>query len=218
MSIPETKKELLKRWNDGERFGLHFFYGHKLPAYGVDDSCFSQWYIRPFAIDGIEYLTAEHWMMAEKARLFQDEETRKLVLQSKTPREAKALGRKVQNFNPAMWDKHKFEIVRRGNFEKFSQHPDLKAYLLSTASYESEKEAITDVYNDRIREKTSGYTASKLCGHTVILVEAAVNDEIWGIGLDQSDAKAINPNTWRGENLLGFALTVVREQLFALHR
>ena len=46
-----------------------------------------------------------------------------------------------------------------------------------------------------------------------ILVEAAGRDVIWGIGLGASNPKAQDPNTWRGQNLLGFVLTEVREQL-----
>ena len=38
----------------------------------VDHSCFSQWYPSPFTADGINYATAEHYMMAAKARLFDD--------------------------------------------------------------------------------------------------------------------------------------------------
>jgi ribA/ribD-fused uncharacterized protein len=33
---------------------------------------FSQWADTPFDIDGVTYHTAEHYMMAEKARLFKD--------------------------------------------------------------------------------------------------------------------------------------------------
>ena len=34
----------------------------------------SQWFEAPFTIEGVTYPTAEHWMMAEKARLFGDGE------------------------------------------------------------------------------------------------------------------------------------------------
>jgi ribA/ribD-fused uncharacterized protein len=49
-----------------------------------------------------------------------------------------------------------------------------------------------------------------------IIVEASPLDTIWGIGLAQDNPKAHHPKTWRGENLLGFALMVTREQLIKL--
>lgn len=38
-------------------------------------------------------------------------------------------------------------------------------------------------------------------------------DKIWGIGLSKDDPKAWNKKTWRGRNLLGEALTKVRNDL-----
>lgn len=46
-----------------------------------------------------------------------------------------------------------------------------------------------------------------------ILVEAAPADRIWGIGLDRADERARDPRTWRGTNLLGFALVRARAVL-----
>ena len=97
-------------------------------------SCFSQWYTAEFVVDGQRYSSAEHFMMAEKAALFGDQEIRSLVLQAPTPDVAKALGRKVTGFNDQVWLQHRYEIVVRANEAKFSQNPELSAYLKETGS------------------------------------------------------------------------------------
>ncbi len=110
-----------------------FFWGH-MPkqADAVDKSCFSQWFPAAFEVAGETYATAEHWMMAEKARLFGDESVRQRILAARHPNEAKKLGRLVAGFDPARWDAVKFELVRAGNQHKFGQHEALKTYLLTT--------------------------------------------------------------------------------------
>jgi ribA/ribD-fused uncharacterized protein len=47
------------------------------------------------------------------------------------------------------------------------------------------------------------------------LVEASPYDRIWGIGLAASDPRAQDPETWRGQNLLGKILTSLRDELIA---
>ncbi len=48
---------------------------------------------------------------------------------------------------------------------------------------------------------------------TAILAECAVHDRIWGIGLSMHDPGRFDMQKWNGQNLLGFALMQVREQL-----
>ena len=48
-----------------------------------------------------------------------------------------------------------------------------------------------------------------------ILVEASPMDRIWGIGLASKDSRAWNKSTWRGRNLLGYAITEVRDELMS---
>ncbi len=44
-----------------------------------------------------------------------------------------------------------------------------------------------------------------------IIVEASPYDKIWGIGMKADEENANNPNYWKGENLLGFALMEARD-------
>ena len=46
-----------------------------------------------------------------------------------------------------------------------------------------------------------------------ILAECAVKDRIWGIGLSMNNPDRLQIDKWKGQNLLGYALMMVREQL-----
>lgn len=46
-----------------------------------------------------------------------------------------------------------------------------------------------------------------------ILAECAVKDRIWGIGLSMNDPDRLERDKWIGQNLLGYALMMVRERL-----
>lgn len=126
--------DLRSRFNGGERPEFVFFWGHQAGKNGVTASCFSQWYDAPFVIDGQRYLTAEQFMMAEKAALFGDHETRRQVLQAPDPSAAKALGRRVSGFDEATWLENRFSIVVRANEAKFAQNPELQSFLKQTGS------------------------------------------------------------------------------------
>ncbi|NDV60387.1 NADAR family protein [Bacteroides sp. 519] len=125
---------LLEKVQKAEKIEYLFFWGHAASKDGsVTKSCFSQWWPAVFTVDGVDYPTAEHWMMGQKAQLFNDQEMFDKILKTKTPFEAKKLGRKVCNFDPKVWGENCFRIVCEGNLYKFSQHPDLKRFLINTA-------------------------------------------------------------------------------------
>ena len=46
-----------------------------------------------------------------------------------------------------------------------------------------------------------------------VLAECAVKDRIWGIGLSMTDPDRLDRVCWKGQNLLGYALMMVRETL-----
>lgn len=46
-----------------------------------------------------------------------------------------------------------------------------------------------------------------------ILAECAIKDKIWGIGLSMTDSDRLNRAKWKGQNLLGYALMMVRDKI-----
>ena len=109
------------------------FWGHRPAADGrVTASCLSQWWPAPFEVDGSVYPTAEHYMMAAKARRFGDGATAARILEAPSPNAAKALGRGVAGFEEGPWAAARFDIVVAANLAKFSEHPELGAFLLGT--------------------------------------------------------------------------------------
>ena len=119
--------------NTGKPVKFLLFWGHRPSRNGeITKSCFSQWWEVNFTIDEITYKSAEHYMMAEKARLFNDDLTLNKILACKSPATAKKLGRQVKNFNLEVWDANRFEIVKKANYYKFKQNIDLKTFLLQT--------------------------------------------------------------------------------------
>jgi len=182
-TLPLSRDELILAMQRGLRPKWAFFWGHTPSKDGsVTKSCFSQWWSgHAFVIDGVRYATAEHFMMAEKARLFQDADTLAEILAAGSPALAKKLGRKVAHFDDKVWLRHRWNIVVQGNAAKFAQHEALRTFLLQTG--------------DRV------------------LVEASPYDRIWGIGMATTDPNVEKPESWKGLNLLGFALMEVRSRL-----
>ncbi|MDW3646614.1 MAG: NADAR family protein [Bacteroidia bacterium] len=129
-----SRQWLINQLSDGQSFKFLFFWGHRPTRDGsISQSVFSQWWEgHAFEENGSSYATAEHYMMAGKARLFQDEEILEKILQIESPAEAKKLGRQVRNFDANLWDRHSQDIVVQGNYLKFSQHPELQEFLLNT--------------------------------------------------------------------------------------
>ena len=46
-----------------------------------------------------------------------------------------------------------------------------------------------------------------------LLAECAVKDKIWGVGLSMSDPDRLDITKWKGQNLLGYSLMMVREKI-----
>jgi len=155
--------------------------------YGSEWAFLSQWYPSSFhaADKSITFVTAEQYMMYQKAILFSDPTTAASILATSSPLEQKALGRAVKNFDNKTWLATRERIVGDGSYYKFKnalekvEGRELKVMLLETG----EKE----------------------------LVEASPYDRIWGVGFREEEAEG-KREEW-GLNLLGKALMRTRERL-----
>src|SRR3981189_578092 len=117
----------------GARPRYVFFWGHTPKRAGqLDSACFSQWWPAEFEADGHQFGSAEHYMMWRKARLFDDEVKAAEIVTARSPAHAKALGRGVANFDDAVWEQHRWDIVVAGSVAKFGGDPELRDYLVAT--------------------------------------------------------------------------------------
>lgn len=130
-----TVDQLLSAIRDGGQPKYLLFWGHQPPpAGGTGKDCLSQWWPAAFTVDGVSYPTAEHYMMAAKARLSGDTESAAQILAAPHPGAAKALGRQVRGFDEQRWEQRRFDVVVAGNLAKFGQHPQLRDFLAGTGS------------------------------------------------------------------------------------
>jgi ribA/ribD-fused uncharacterized protein len=129
-----TVDQLLGVTRDGGQPKYLLFWGHQPTAGGVGKGCLSQWWPAAFTVDGVSYPSAEHYMMAAKARLSGDGEAAGKILAAPHPGAAKALGRQVRGFEEQLWAEHRFDVVVAGNMAKFGQHRQLRDFLAGTGS------------------------------------------------------------------------------------
>ncbi len=129
----DSREALVREVRAGAKIKYLHFWGHRpRPDGRVGASCLSQWWPSPFVVDGVAYATAEHWMMAGKARLFEDPAAERRVLAAGHPAEAKKAGRLVRGFDEATWQRERFGIVVEGSVHKFASAPELRGFLLGT--------------------------------------------------------------------------------------
>ena len=126
------KSQLIYQGCNLTRDNFVFFWGHEDRSKGMSKVCLSQWFQCSFIVDGQYYNCAEQYMMAEKARIFGDEEVRQQILAEYSQMAMKKLGRKVRGYDDLIWKAKRFGVVVKGNVAKFSQNEKLLNFLIST--------------------------------------------------------------------------------------
>lgn len=102
----------------------HFFWKSKLSNW--EKSNFTvQYYFNP-----VTYNCGEQMMMHLKALHFKDYIIAEQIIKCDNPKEIKALGRRVQNFKSEEWDRVKYDLVKIGLYNRFTQNLVAKEELL----------------------------------------------------------------------------------------
>jgi len=143
-------------------------------------SYLSNFFWAPVTVDGVKYHSSEQLFMVQKAAFFKDYESVTKILKAPDAKAAKALGRKVKNFDAEAWDKQSYEAMYQAVLTKFDEPNNIV-----------------------IREQLLA-TGDK------ILVEASPLDKIWGVGLHEDNDLILDDKNWLGENRLGEVLMGVR--------
>ena len=138
-----------------------------------------------FYANNIKYNSAEQYMMVQKAKTMQDIETMNLILTETNPEKQHNLGRKIKNYDQARWDLYKYNIVKEGNWHKFTQDINLLRLLLSTG-----KAWMVEASDEDI-----------------IWGIGVLSDKV----INNPDPNA----NWPGENLLGKIYMDIREKLIS---
>jgi ribA/ribD-fused uncharacterized protein len=97
---------------------------------------FSQWYPSRFDIGGTEYNCCEQYMMAQKALMFGDTESYRMIMSTGSPKDQKEIGRRVKDFDKTKWESFCRQIVYDANYAKFTQNKALMEELVKTGSLE----------------------------------------------------------------------------------
>ena len=72
--------------------------------------------------------------MSQKAKLFKDEDSLKLIMQETDPKKQKTLGKKIEGFKQQDWREKAKTLCYRGIEAKVLQNPYIKKQLIATGN------------------------------------------------------------------------------------
>lgn len=137
----------------------------------------SNWYPSEFEVSGITYTSAEQYMMYKKAVLFHDSASAKKIRNSRNPKDIKTFGRLVTGYAEPVWNGVRQIIVYEGLLAKFSQNPELYAFLLNTGDSLLAECAVKDKIwgiglsmQDPDRFDQTKWSGQNLMGYTLMMV------------------------------------------------
>jgi ribA/ribD-fused uncharacterized protein len=157
---------------------------NKFTFFWKGNSPLSNWHPSVFTHDGITFKCSEQYMMYHKAKLFGDTEIMEKVMQTDSPKEQKALGRQVKNFNSEEWLEKCIPIMEDGLKSKFEQNPEMLKKLLATGdSIIAEASPYDQVWGiglseeDPLAQNISTWNGKNLLGKILMSVRKKIKNE-----------------------------------------
>ena len=165
---PENEAYLYtKNQKLGHQIPLRGFYPDKdeIRFYHSDQPWgeFSNFSQHSIFINGINWLTVEHYYQAQK---FIDPELKEKIRLSKTPTLAKTIAAEMKNLRRDDWVEIKENVMLKALRGKFSQHPELAELLLSTCP----KRLVESTSNDAFWGESPDGIGQNRLGELLMLV------------------------------------------------
>lgn len=197
-----TVEKIKKSYDRRDNLDFLYFFGHKLEATGlITNSCFSQWWY-----NHNQYIFDKS--MRTNPNKFQFENSKGIKFRSA---EHYMMYEKANLF----YD----EVIAKNIIDSLTPH-DAKKFGRIVHNFDNsiwDKNKIDIVRQGNIYKFEQNPDLLKVLMDTRgrILVEASPYDRIWGIGIASNNKDASNPHRWKGQNLLGFILTDIRDNYFS---
>ncbi len=115
-----SKEKIIYFWKPNEAYGF-----------------LSNWHYAPFTLDDKKFINSEQYFMWSKLQLFDptNKELENTLLTTINSSIMKNIGRNIKNFNQDIWDKNKYNIMKKALMAKFTQNKELHTLLLKTKTY-----------------------------------------------------------------------------------
>ena len=104
----------------------------------------SNFYPSTFLYDGIQYISSEQLIQANKAKFFGDLDTYNQILSCSTSLECKNLSRQIRNVDESKWEEEAGNICHPGILAKFFQNP----FAMDTLLYRTGSKRIVECASD----------------------------------------------------------------------
>lgn len=163
----------------------------------------SNWFLTDFRYGRWQYTSTEQFMMAQKAMVFGDYDAHRKILETTDIASIKATGRKVKNYDDAVWSRIRQHIMRCGIRAKFQQNPELLSKLLETENRIlaecSPRDKIWGIglgMNNPKIQNPEKWNGENLLGSTLMLVRSDLRKwlAISGGKIEYIDAQKLKPN------------------------